>query len=335
MSIRRVNHPHAAITAVMAIAIAMQHNSAAADPNQDDQFLALLQSRQIPAIQNAPRVVAAGHKVCGKLDNGIPAGDILRQLTDDSYRLDPRLHDESARLTATMSEFIESAVQIYCPGDQGKIVSLMSNQSKRSDDTAPRVTLTAFQVALRASDMPDAGMPSAGVWPAGVIATGDISQPQPPRIPTPKPPKAVHSSPRGIAKTPRTQQLPKVQPPPRQQPPPPPPKAPPAPQVQPQPRQQPPPPPQAPPPPPQQPPPPPPESPPQSGPQGGEGPAAAGPQPGGAADGTGGVNNGANNEIRGDQGNANGNGPDSGSDSPGAPSPAPVGPPGMIQLLPG
>lgn len=63
---------------VVLIGAAILHDGpAAADPNQDDRFLALLEKKEIPAVANVPRVIDAAHKVCRKLDGGMPVNDIV------------------------------------------------------------------------------------------------------------------------------------------------------------------------------------------------------------------------------------------------------------------
>ncbi|WP_409426293.1 DUF732 domain-containing protein [Mycobacterium sp. SMC-11] len=272
----------------------LPYGAAAADPNQDDQFLAVLQEKQIPAMENVSTVVAAGHTVCRKLDDGIPARTVLDGLNNDAYGMNPDLREQSDRLSATMSRFIAAAVEVYCPGDQGKIASLAAGRTWQSNGPAHLFLVAKYRPG---TDIHGAVLGS----PVGTIATGDASQPKPPKIPPPQAPKAKIPRPPGAV----------TKPPPRQQTPPPP--------------QQ-PPPPQAPPeqlPPPQQLPPPPPEQPP---PPAQDLPAPGGPQSGSATDGSGpGSGGGAN-------GGAGGGGADNGS--PAEPPPAPPRPPGMIQLVP-
>ena len=298
MFIRGATYPGIMITAALAIAAMQQIGTAAADPNQDDQFLAVLQSRQIPAIENAPTVVAAGHKVCRKLDDGMPATNILDGLTNDAFQMDPLLHAQSARLSATMSRFIAAAVEVYCPGDQSKIASLMVSRAGPSSSPAPLFTVASYRTTT-VSGSNTAGTRGALLGsPVGAVAEGDMSQPKPP-LPPPKSPKAkIPRSPQGITKRPAPQQ-----------PPPPPQVLPPPPQVQPPPPQVLPPPPEVQPPPPQQPPPPPQSEPP-----------AGAPQPGSATDGSGAGDGGGN-------GNRGGGGP-------AEPPPGQPRPPGMIQLVP-
>ncbi|OBG33605.1 MULTISPECIES: DUF732 domain-containing protein [Mycolicibacter] len=278
------------MAAAAAIAAAtLPYGAAAADPNQDDQFLAVLQEKQIPAMENISTVVAAGHTVCRKLDDGIPARTVLDGLNNDAYGMNPDLREQSDRLSATMSRFIAAAVEVYCPGDQNKIASLAAGRTWRTTGLA--------RVFVVANHRPRTDLPGAVLGsPVDTIATGDASQPKPPKIPPPPAPKAkIPRSPGAVTK-----------PPPRQQPPPPQQLPPPAPQAPPE---------QLPPPPPEQPPPPPQDL-----------PAPGGPQSGSATDGSGPGNGGSGS------GGAGGGGADNGA--PAEPPPAPPRPPGMIQLVP-
>lgn len=76
---------------VVLIGAAILHDGpAAADPNQDDRFLALLEKKEIPAVANVPRVIDAAHKVCRKLDRRqLPVNDIVDGLRNDAYNIDP------------------------------------------------------------------------------------------------------------------------------------------------------------------------------------------------------------------------------------------------------
>ncbi|WP_046315199.1 DUF732 domain-containing protein [Mycobacterium sp. UM_Kg1] len=301
----RTTYGGVTLTAVAAIATMLHAGAAAADPSQDDQFLAVLQSKQIPALENIPTVVAAGHTVCRKLDDGVPENVILDGLTNDAFEMNPSLRLQSARLSATMSRFISAAVEVYCPGDLNKIAEGTAVRLGPASHSANLITTVTFrrspsavagQVGRPAAD------PLALSWPIGAVPTADLSQPNPPP-PAPAPPqaKAPHS-PQVIAKPPPPQ---RVVPPPPQQPPPPP--------------QQPPPPPeQLEPPPPQQPPPAPEQvDPPANGPGTGTGSGTGG---GGGGGGTG-----------------SGQGPGAGGSGDGGaaePSPAQPRPPGLIQLVP-
>ncbi|MEB3023290.1 DUF732 domain-containing protein [[Mycobacterium] crassicus] len=207
------------IAAVALAAALLQCGTAAADPNQDDQFLALLQSKQIPARENVPTVIAAGHTVCRKLDDGMAADAILDGLTEDADEMNPLLRNEPARLSATMSRFIAAAVEVYCPGDQAKIASLLASGARRSSTPshlfAPATYHPMTVAGSDASDRPRADMHGAVFGsPVGAVASGEISQPSPPQIPPPKVPEAkIPKSPRVVTKPPPPQQ---IQPPPQQ-----------------------------------------------------------------------------------------------------------------------
>ena len=69
MSTRITTHVGALVTALAVITgtAILRGGAAAADPDQDDQFLALLEKQEIPAVANPPRVINAAHKVCLKL----------------------------------------------------------------------------------------------------------------------------------------------------------------------------------------------------------------------------------------------------------------------------
>lgn len=104
------------------IGAAILHDGpAAADPNQDDRFLALLEKKEIPAVANVPRVIDAAHKVCRKLDGGMPVNDIVDGLRNDAYNIDPVMRLYPVRLTTTMTRFISAAVEIYCPNHHSKM----------------------------------------------------------------------------------------------------------------------------------------------------------------------------------------------------------------------
>lgn len=225
MSIPRAIYLGTMITATLAAAAALHPiSTAAADPNQDDQFLAVLHSKQIPAIENPPTVIAAGHTVCRKLDSGIPAANILDELRNDAYQMDPLLHSQPGRVSETMSRFIAAAVQIYCPGDESKIVSLMFSLGEPAGNS-PRPFAVAGYRTLTGWSSTSAGLS------LDTAATGDIDQP-PPELPSPKSPKAkIPRTPRVVTKHPTPRQPPpppQIAPPPIQQLPPPPQAEPPA-----------------------------------------------------------------------------------------------------------
>lgn len=62
-----------------------------------------------------PRVIDAAHKVCRKLDGGMPVNDIVDGLRNDAYNIDPVMRLYPVRLTTTMTRFISAAVEILLP----------------------------------------------------------------------------------------------------------------------------------------------------------------------------------------------------------------------------
>src|SRR6185437_274728 len=99
---------------------------AAADPNQDHQFLELLDQQEIPAVKNVPSLIATAHDICGDLDSGMSTDAVIDLMTNNAFKADSTARQYSqARLTSTMKRFITAAVGAYCPYNQGKIASLM------------------------------------------------------------------------------------------------------------------------------------------------------------------------------------------------------------------
>jgi uncharacterized membrane protein YgcG len=310
----------------------LRGGAAAADPNQDDQFLALLEKQDIPAIRNVPSLIDTAHTVCRKLDGGMPADDLVDLMVNNAYSIDSTARQYApGRLARTEARFITAAVGAYCPGNESKIGSLKHHLAAYTRDGVNSGSdLRKPPRALDVITMPAAGQEPTGsgvmglphVMNGGVLVggrygddrpdgeargamlasligavpSGDMIQPDPPQLPPPSPPAGhLQIAPRPIAAPPRPQQPP----PPPQQPPPPP--------------EQPPPPPQQPPPPPEQPPPPPLQPP----------PPAVAPQPGGAAGSGGGGNGGGGN---GGGGNGGGGG--------GPAGPKPFMPPGFVRVAP-
>jgi uncharacterized membrane protein YgcG len=302
-------HSGALVTTVVVLtgAAILRGGAATADPNQDDQFLALLEEEDIPALSNVPSLIVKAHQDCRQLDRGMSVDALVDEMTNDAYGIDPSERQYPPdRLTRTMARFITAAVEAYCPYDKGKIASIVANPamgSKLSLDRIngpaawqqPKGTGTARLPHFVDGDVFVAGRYGYdrshrdGPGPAlasliGAVPAG-VTPPDPPQIPTPSPPAAqIRTAPRPIAPP-----LPPKRPPP--------------------PPQQLPPPPQEPPPPPQQ-----------------VEPPAVGPQPGGAGGGNGGTGTGG--------GGGNGGGSTGGGGGPAEQSPAPPMPPGFVRLAP-
>jgi hypothetical protein len=95
---------------------------AAADPNQDERFLAQLGYEDIPAVENTPTLVAVAHRDCRELDSGMPFDDVVDEMMNKSFDVNPleRLLPRD-RVTRTTVKFITAAVDVYCPSNRGKL----------------------------------------------------------------------------------------------------------------------------------------------------------------------------------------------------------------------
>ncbi|HWF30398.1 MAG TPA: DUF732 domain-containing protein [Mycobacterium sp.] len=95
--------------------------AAGADPSQQDQFLALLQQEQIPAIDNVPGLVYHAHEICGELDGGASVETVVTDVMNRAYGDDPALHSFPARVRKTAVRFVTASVDVYCPSHQGEL----------------------------------------------------------------------------------------------------------------------------------------------------------------------------------------------------------------------
>lgn len=210
--------------------------AAVADPNQDEQFLALLDDEGIPAVKGVPSLIYTAHEVCRKLDAGMSATGLVDKMVNDAYGVDPpeRLY-APGRLARTEARFITAAVEVYCPYDQGKIASIeaisaagwnvpthrvipYTHDAVNSAGELPKLPSTWDTSALSAPRQQPASTGIAFASLIGAVPSGEINEPTPPQLPTPSPPGAhLRTAPRPVATPPRPKHLP----PPPQQPPPP------------------------------------------------------------------------------------------------------------------
>ena len=106
---------------VMLTAAIICASAAGADPNQEDQFVALLAQLQIPATDNVPGLVYRAHQLCGELDRGAPFQAVVDEVTNTTYQDNPSLHLVPDRVTRTAVRFITASVDVYCPSHQGEL----------------------------------------------------------------------------------------------------------------------------------------------------------------------------------------------------------------------
>jgi len=175
------SHAGALATALVVLAggACLRAGATAADPDQDAQFLALLEQEQIPALEGVPNLIATAHKICGRLDGGMPVNALVDDMRGHTL-IDPAGHRfPDRRIMSTITRFITASVEAYCPGDRGKIVPITAYAARGPG-------IPAHPVALRSR-----------VLPAGELTPDppDIPAPPPPDAPTLKPPPRLVAAP--------------------------------------------------------------------------------------------------------------------------------------------
>lgn len=222
------SHLGTLVTAVLVLtgAAILRGGAAAADPSQDDQFLALLDQEGIPALEGVPYLIDTAHKVCRAVDAGFSANAVVDAMVQFAYRHDPAERTYApGRLARTEARFVTASIEAYCPYDRGKTASLITNPaSARNAPTPPGAAYphTAVTFAMPAhgrgallagrsdGDRSDFRVyRTALVSRHGVVPAGEVGQPIPPQLPAPPPPvEHLQAPPRQIAAPPRPQQAP-------------------------------------------------------------------------------------------------------------------------------
>jgi Protein of unknown function (DUF732) len=211
-----IRNAHALVVAIAVLAGAaiLPGGAAAADPSQDDKFLTLLGYEDIPAIDNAASLIDTAHKVCGKLDDGMAAGDLVELIRNNGFNENPlaRLYPQR-RVTKTIDRFINAAVQAYCPYDQSKIASTTAQAATVSSE--PTRLVAAYPRNKEATPL------ALGI---ATLPSGEVPPSNPPAIPAqpPPPPQEVPPAPPQSPPPPqRVQPVPQRVPPQQAEPPPP------------------------------------------------------------------------------------------------------------------
>jgi hypothetical protein len=195
------SHSGALISAIAVLtgAAILRGAAAAADSNQDDQFLALLDKEGIPAVQGVPSLIEEAHRVCRTLDAGTPADALVDAMVNNASGIDPTAGQYAPdRLARTEARFIIAAVGAYCPYDQGKIASTTAK--------------LAHPVAAHTHNAVNSGRDLIRPVPSGETTPN-------PEIPPPPPPAQILKPPLPIAPPapPKRPLPPPQQPPPPQQ----------------------------------------------------------------------------------------------------------------------
>lgn len=220
-----INSHSCALVAAIAVltgAAIVRGGAAAADTNQDDHFLALLDEENIPAVANVPTLIATAHGDCQKLTGGMPVGQLVDEKIIEAYSVDPVERQYPVdRLARTMARFVAAAVGAYCPAEQSKLAPLMADPTPDSSQPAHPVAVYTQHPAKLVNYLPAPAV--RGTKVAGVVWQQNLTEggiPDPPQIPAPSPPVSHALAPHA----------PVVKPPPPKQPPPQPQQAPPQPQ---------------------------------------------------------------------------------------------------------
>jgi hypothetical protein len=183
----------AAMAAALVIAAATMTpcQTATADPDQDQKFFDLLGQKDIPPVDNANSLIATARKVCAKLDDGMPVGDLVERIRNNGFNDNPlaRLQPQD-RITRTIDQFINASVEAYCPYDRGKIASIAAYRG-RGEVVHRQLTLTALVLPNPAGEIaPTKPLPV----PAQPPPVPQEIQPQP-QQPPPPPQRRVQPAP--------------------------------------------------------------------------------------------------------------------------------------------
>jgi hypothetical protein len=124
------------VTAIVVLtgAAILRGGAASADPNQDDQFLALLSQQGIPALSGIPDLIKTAHDVCDELNSGVPTGAVVDEFEDYANSVTPGR--DPGRVHRSAIRFVRASAGAYCPNHQ---VGFTNRNGSRH-----RVELTSF-----------------------------------------------------------------------------------------------------------------------------------------------------------------------------------------------
>lgn len=101
-----------------------------------------------------PSLIATAHKVCRKLDGGMPVDDVVDLMRNTAFNVDPiERQYPPERITRTLTRFITAAVEVYCPYNQQKIDSItaMASRAPGSNEPTHRVAASTHDTVNSAS----------------------------------------------------------------------------------------------------------------------------------------------------------------------------------------
>ena len=169
MSTGTTNHAGSLVAAiVLAGAAILRGGAAAADPNQDDQFLALLNQEGIPALSGIPDLIKTAHDVCGELDSGVPTDAVVDEFVDYANSVTPGR--DPGRVHRSAIRFVSAAAGAYCPNHQ---VGFTNRNASRH-----RVELTSF---IEGAIAPNPVPPLPPVPGARTLTPPQAAAPAPPK----------------------------------------------------------------------------------------------------------------------------------------------------------
>ncbi len=207
------SHASALVAAVVVLTgvVMLPIGAAAADPNPDDQFVALLDQKGIPALENVPSLIATAHRVCRQLDGGMPVDGVVNDMRERAFNANSAGGQYPPdRVMRTIARFISAAVEAYCPNDQPKIASIAAMANPAPGSNEPTQHMISGGAHIRSEG-------EAHVVPIGLFPEGETGDPDPPQLPPPPPPTAhILTPPRPVATPSPPQQPP---PGPQQEPP--------------------------------------------------------------------------------------------------------------------
>lgn len=118
MSIDIATYAGSVVAAILVLtgAAILRGGAASADPNQDDQFLALLSQQGVPAVSGIPDLIKTAHAVCGELNSGVPTDTVVDEFEGFANSVSPGA--DPGRVHRSAIRFVRASAGAYCPNHQ-------------------------------------------------------------------------------------------------------------------------------------------------------------------------------------------------------------------------